>query len=120
MFRLAQVGKGKNKTPVHRCVCNDGYTGNGLQCVDSDGNLSVGPNDQVDVSMSLTSSVLHSSHTDGEFPVGPELEALVAGMEVMDNPVPYCELQGSVQAVSGACNGDTCTASLTETETNLA
>ena len=33
------------RVTVYKCSCNQGYTGNGIQCFDSNGNLSQNPNE---------------------------------------------------------------------------
>merc|ERR1712244_46378 len=37
-----------------QCECNKGYTGNGIQCMDGDGNLSAQPGQQVEVTLTMT------------------------------------------------------------------
>merc|ERR1711973_716329 len=40
-----------------QCECNKGYTGNGIQCMDGDGNLSAQPGQQVEVTLTMTAGL---------------------------------------------------------------
>jgi len=59
-----------------RCVCNTGYKGNGIQCFDKNGDISLPPALGVEVSMSITSEEYTYPFTGGEFIEGEIMEAL--------------------------------------------
>ncbi|XP_023336493.1 uncharacterized protein LOC111707593 [Eurytemora carolleeae] len=81
---------------IHKCVCNPGYTGNGVQCFDQDGNLSQDPSKIVEVEMTLNSDFYVYPHESEQFPFGPELDTLFSEMN----------------AVVNACTGGDCTSTV--------
>ena len=88
-------------TQIFQCKCNAGYKGNGLQCRDKDGMLSVNPEKQVEVKMELKSDFYVYPQENGDFPYGPEMEGLFKQMENV------------------ACPAEKCQATYNQTETNL-
>jgi len=70
----------KDKHDWYKCVCNDGFTGNGIQCFDSEGNLSVGTDEEVKVSVSVNSDYYVYPYTSEDFPLGPQMDNLVGQM----------------------------------------
>ena len=90
-------------TQIFQCKCNPGYSGNGVQCKDSDGMLSVDPNTQVEVKMEMTSDFYVYPHASGDFPFGDAMEDLFTEME----------------KVSGICPTGGCQVNYNQTENNL-
>jgi len=74
-----------------KCECKSGWTGNGVQCVDENGNFASG--DQVSVRMTMTNELFLS---DGslEFPVGPSSDNLFSEMESLANGAIHCSING--------------------------
>merc|ERR1712165_622610 len=58
----------------HECECPDGYTGNGLQCKDSNGTWAVSADQQVEVEMVLTTNLTTFPFTGAELTTGAELQ----------------------------------------------
>jgi len=85
-----------------QCECGPGYTGNGIQCMDSNGTLSLPADTPVEVTMNIMKEEYTYPYTIGEFGLGEKLESLIAEM-------------GSVAA--GSCNSDACEASFNQTDT---
>merc|ERR1712039_289591 len=83
-----------------QCECNKGYTGNGIQCMDGDGNLSAQPGQQVEVTLTMTAGLYEDAPVENEFSHGDAMESLLAEMET----------------AGGACAGDDCEASFEVTE----
>jgi len=69
------------KTTWHKCVCNKGYTGNGVQCFDKDGNLSTGPNEPIDVTMNIKSEFYVYPHEEGQYNDTVSIRQIKDGME---------------------------------------
>merc|ERR1712147_598955 len=83
-----------------QCECNKGYTGNGIQCMDGDGNLSAQPGQQVEVTLTMTAGLYEDAPVENEFSHGDAMESLLAEMET----------------AGGACAGDDCEATFEVTE----
>jgi len=83
----------------YECQCPAGYTGNGIQCMDADGNFLPAPDTVVDVTMKLTQEVETFPFTGSEIETGAELQHLIEEMEDVD------------------CSTGTCSSSFTLTET---
>lgn len=81
--------------------CNPGYTGNGIQCFNKDGQLSVNPETQVEVKLKLTNDFYTHPHVNGEFSYGREMDGLFKQME---------------NAANGACMAGNCQATYNHTE----
>merc|ERR1711915_117185 len=73
------------KRVLYECKCKDGYTGNGIQCFDSDGNLSKDPKQIVELTMVLNSSYYVYPHQSGLFPVLPGSDELVSAMHAVES-----------------------------------
>jgi hypothetical protein len=78
-------GKGK-----FSCKCSEGWKGNGLQCVDADGNFGENPNVVVDLEMTLTNDFMVTPHEDGVYPYGPSQDNLFSMMDGMFNGGQTC------------------------------
>jgi len=89
-----KFGKGMR---VYKCECKDGYTGNGVQCFDQDGNLSSNNMETVELEMSINTDFYVYPHQSEEFPFGAEMDAVFDDMN----------------SLSGSCNGNECSASVT-------
>ena len=85
-----------------QCECGPGYTGNGIQCMDSNGTLSLPADTPVEVTMNIMKEEYTYPYTIGEFGLGEKLESLIEEM-------------GSV--AEGSCNSDACEASFNQTDT---
>jgi len=85
-----------------QCECGPGYTGNGIQCMDSNGTLSLPADTPVEVTMNIMKEEYTYPYTIGEFGLGEKLESLIEEM-------------GSV--AGGSCNSDACEASFNQTDT---
>jgi len=85
---------GKN-TQLYRCKCNEGYTGNGVDCFDADGELAAAAAESVEMSLTLGSDYYVYPHMSGLFPTDPAVQQLI----------------DSMAATSGQCvGGDKCEA----------
>jgi len=91
-----ETGKG------HTCECNEGFTGNGIQCFDADGNLSQDPNKNVHVELSVDSS-FNVFPYNGTFPNGEVLDSIIASMD----------------AVNSACVDSSCSVTYETSETEF-
>jgi len=78
-------------TQIFECKCNPGYKGNGIKCRDKDGQLSVNPDTQVEVTMELKSDFYVYPHVDGDFPYGREMDGLFKQMENVACPTGKCQ-----------------------------
>merc|ERR1712025_413268 len=83
--------------------CNPGYTGNGIQCFNKEGQLSVNPETPVEVKLKLKSDFYEYPHVDGEYSYGKAMEGLFK--------------QG--ENVLASCGNDKCQATYNQTETNF-
>merc|ERR1712013_851414 len=83
-----------------QCECNKGYTGNGIQCMDGEGNLRAQPGQQVEVTLTMTAGLYEDAPVENEFSHGDAMESLLAEMET----------------AGGACAGDDCEATFEVTE----
>jgi len=74
-----------------KCECKAGWTGNGIQCKDADGNFA--SKDNISIRMTMTNELFLS---DGslQFPVGPSQDNLFSEMESLANGAVYCSLNG--------------------------
>lgn len=81
-----QFGR-KNK---YICKCKDGWTGNGLQCVDENGNFGEDPNKIIQVEMMLTNDFVVSPHDVGVYPFGPSQDNLFSMMGGLFDGAPVC------------------------------
>jgi hypothetical protein len=76
-------------TWLYKCECKTGYTGNGVQCYDQDGNLSPNPNEQVEMSIDLKSEFYVHPHVDGQYNDTVSIANLKGAMEKLSDNV--CE-----------------------------
>jgi len=83
--------------------CNPGYTGNGIQCFNKEGQLSVNPETPVEVKMKLKSDFYVYPHVDGDYSYGKAMEGLFK--------------QGENALAS--CGNDKCQATYNQTEINF-
>merc|ERR1712033_70270 len=83
-----------------QCECNKGWSGNGIQCMDSNGTLSAQPGQQVEVTIEMTAGLYNDAPVENEFNHG----------EVMENLLSEMETAGS------SCSADDCEASYEVTE----
>jgi len=74
----------------YTCKCTEGWTGNGLQCVDADGNFGENPNVVVDLEMTLTNDFIISPHEEGVYPFGPTQDNLFSMMDGIFNGDQTC------------------------------
>ena len=95
-YQVEQINKYMS---YHECQCPDGYTGNGIQCKNADGEFMASPDTIVDVTMKLTQYVETFPFTGTEIETGAELQHLIEEMEDVD------------------CSTGTCSSSFTLTET---
>lgn len=72
-------------TWLYKCECKDGYTGNGVQCFDKDGNLSPNPTEQVELNINLDSDFYVYPHVDGEYNDSTSVADLKDGMKKLNN-----------------------------------
>merc|ERR1712126_285683 len=77
LARKANVGKFGQ---YWQCECNKGYTGNGIQCMDGDGNLSAQPGQQVEVTLTMTAGLYEDAPVENEFSHGDAMESLLDEM----------------------------------------
>ena len=85
----------------HECQCPAGFTGNGMQCVNENGTFYVNPDQQVELTMTLTQEIETFPFTGAEIETGAELQSLINEM-------------GEVET-SCAAAGDACSATFNET-----
>merc|ERR1712108_28188 len=83
-----------------QCECNKGWSGNGIQCMDSNGTLSATPGQQVEVTLTMTAGLYDEAPVGNEFNHGAAMESLLSEME----------------AAGGSCSADDCEASYEVTE----
>jgi len=85
-----------------QCECNkgEGWSGNGIQCMDGNGTLSAMPWQQVEVTANLTVGLYNDTHVEDEFNHGDAMEGLLNEME----------------SAGSSCSGDDCEASYEVTE----
>merc|ERR1711974_550076 len=50
-----------------RCECNKGWSGNGIQCMDSDGAMSALPNQHVEVTLTMTAGLYDDAPVQDQF-----------------------------------------------------
>jgi len=96
--KVAAIGKYLSH---HECQCPQGYTGNGMQCVNENGTFYVNPDQYVDLTMTLTQEIETFPFTGAEIETGAELQSLITEM-------------GSIETSCSA--GDTCSATFNLTE----
>jgi hypothetical protein len=72
------------------CQCNEGWSGNGLQCVDENGEFGENPNKVVDLEMVLTTDFMISNSEEGVYPYGPSQDNLFSLMNGMFEGAPAC------------------------------
>jgi len=95
----------------HTCQCKTGWTGNGIQCYDSDGNpseVSVSSGD-VKVTLAVTNDYYVYPHNSSEFPLGPGETSLLSNISALFEAGASC-------AATQSCNGTY--ANLEETPVN--
>jgi len=85
---------------VYKCECKDGYEGNGVQCFDSNGNLSSNSMETVELDMSINTDFYVYPHESGDFPFGASMDTVFDEMT----------------ALTGSCSGSDCTASVSGLE----
>merc|ERR1712121_97554 len=95
--KKAKVGK---YGQFWQCECNRGFSGNGILCRDSNGTLSAKPNQQVEVTMTMTAGLYEDTPVENEFNHGAAMENLLSEME----------------SAGSSCSGDACEASYEVTE----
>merc|ERR1712210_245583 len=83
-----------------QCECDKGWTGNGIQCMDSNGTLSAMPGQQVEVTLTMTAGLYNDAPVENEFNHGAAMESLLSEMETAGD----------------SCSGDDCEASYEVTE----
>ena len=86
-----------------QCECEKGFKGNGIQCMDGNGTLSLPSDLAVEVTLSVLNEEYTYPYTNGEFGAGEKMELLYQEMG---------EVAGSV------CNGDNCQSTYNQTEQN--
>jgi len=85
-----------------KCECQKPYKGNGIQCMDEEGTLSVPSNQGVEVTLSVTKEEYTYPYDNGELMLGAAMEALNQEMN---------EVAGNV------CDGETCSATFNQNVT---
>ena len=83
-------------TKIFECRCNNGFKGNGIQCHDEEGNLSISPEKIVEVEMKLESEFYVFPYTNGEFSFGEKMEKLFHEMELLAGVCPVGRCQAPV------------------------
>jgi len=83
-----------------QCECNKGWSGNGIQCMDSNGELSAVPGQQVEVTLTMTAGLYDDAPVENEFSHGAAMESLLSEMET----------------AGSSCSADDCEASYEVTE----
>jgi len=95
------VPNGKfQKAVMYKCQCNKGYTGNGIQCFDSEGNMGVDPNQMVSVSMKVNSDYYLYPHTPDQFPNGALLDNLISEMSNANSSCTTSECEVTYSATN--------------------
>jgi len=85
----------------HECRCKPGWTGNGLQCYDSDGNPSEPPttsSGDVKMTLAVTNDYYVYPHNSAEFPLGPGETNLLENITALFDAGASC-------AAGNSCNG---------------
>jgi hypothetical protein len=75
-----------------KCECKAGWTGNGVQCVDENGNFA--PENNVEVSMTVTNEFFVYPDGSDEYPMGPSTDNLFSEMEGLVNGGSTCSMTG--------------------------
>jgi len=79
-------GKPYKHLTYYECECADGYTGNGIQCMDANGTWAVSGDAYVELEMTLTSEVeTFPFDPSTDLPTGVELQDLIDQMGSVDN-----------------------------------
>merc|ERR1712029_202985 len=79
-------GKPYKHLTYYECECADGYTGNGIQCMDANGTWAVSGDAFVELEMTLTSEVeTFPFDPSTDLPTGVELQDLIDQMGSVDN-----------------------------------
>merc|ERR1712110_986849 len=79
-------GKPYKHLTYYECECADGYTGNGIQCMDANGTWAVSGDAHVELEMTLTSEVeTFPFDPSTDLPTGVELQDLIDQMGSVDN-----------------------------------
>jgi len=86
-----------------QCQCDGGFKGNGVQCMDGNGTLSLPSDLSVEVTLSIMKEEYTYPYTSGEFGLGEKMEALNQEMS---------------EVAGGVCNGDNCQSTFNQTEQN--
>jgi len=85
-----------------QCKCNPGWTGNGLQCFDSDGNPSPetisSSSGDVKLTLAVSTDFYVYPHTSSEFPMGPGETNLLTNITELFTAGASC-------AADSSCNG---------------
>ena len=69
----------------YECQCPDGYTGNGIQCFDADGNAPVSADVYVELDMTMTNEFETFPFDGSEISNGVELQSLITEMGNVDS-----------------------------------
>jgi len=85
-----------------RCECQKGFTGNGIQCKDGNGTMSLPLNTRAEVTLSILAEDYTYPFNSGELSLGEKMEALYQEMG---------NVAGSV------CNSDNCLSTFNQTLT---
>ena len=86
-----------------QCQCDGGFKGNGVQCMDGNGTLSLPSDLRVEVTLSIMKEEYTYPYTSGEFVLGEKMEALNQEMS---------------EVAGGVCNSDNCQSTFNQTEQN--
>merc|ERR1711915_339725 len=90
------VEKKYRKKSLYHCTCNEGYKGNGVQCFDQDGYLSIDPNMNVAVEIDVDSNFYAFPHVEGEYPEGDFMNRLNGTMsDSCTSPTAQCSLNST-------------------------
>ena len=69
---------------MYKCQCKDGWTGNGIECVDEvTGDFSEDPNAIVEVEITLENDLMIEEPEDGEFPNSAGIEGVMSAVKGM-------------------------------------
>jgi len=90
---------GKNRE-VHRCSCNEGWIGNGLQCYNEEsGEPSVEGTsaDNVELELNIVNQHYVYPHESPDFPLSPEQEDLASNIESLFDAGATCQSQSGCE-----------------------
>jgi len=79
-----EAGKFGKGLKLYKCECDKGFTGNGIDCYNEDGELHTDAANVVEVEMTLHDDFYQFPHEAGQFPQSPSTQALIKEMGKVD------------------------------------